>query len=85
MARGWESKAIESQQEDRESAAAAKKGPALTPEEAKHESRRQTLTVALARAQADLAIAHHPDSTHPHPVGRGISKMEWKVSASAEY
>ncbi|NQW04453.1 MAG: hypothetical protein HQ485_10555 [Acidobacteria bacterium] len=60
MARGWESKAIESQQEDRESAAAAKKGPALTPEEAKHEARRQTLTVALARAQADLAIAHHP-------------------------
>jgi len=60
MARGWESKSIESQQEDRAAAAAAASKPPVTPQEAARRARRRTLEVALARARADRAAAVHP-------------------------
>jgi hypothetical protein len=58
MARGWESKAIESQQEDT-------RGPertvrrTLTAEERQRELRRRTLELAVAQAQAELQVACH--------------------------
>jgi hypothetical protein len=57
MARGWESKSIESQQDD----ALAKRapGPELTPEERARVDRRKTLELALARTQAELQAACH--------------------------
>lgn len=59
MARGWESKGIESQQADREAAAAAAALAPISPEEAARTARRLTRALALARAQADLATATH--------------------------
>ncbi len=59
MARGWESKAIESQQADREAAAAAKARGPVAPEDAARAAKRQTCEMALARARADLATATH--------------------------
>lgn len=59
MARGWESKAIESQQADREAAAAAKARGPVSAGDAARAARRQTCEMALARARADLAIATH--------------------------
>ena len=56
MARGWESKSIESQQADREAARSAG-GPEATPEEAARLARRRTLELTRARAVADLAAA----------------------------
>jgi hypothetical protein len=58
MARGWESKSIESQQADREEAAAAARAP-VSAEDAARAARRQTCEMALARARADLQSATH--------------------------
>ena len=58
MARGWESKSVESQQE----AASAVTPPArpLSPEEAARRARRATLMLARTRALADLQHACAP-------------------------
>ena len=58
MARGWESKNIESQQE--EAGRRSNQGPALTPEEQARRARRSQLELARARAAADLERATAP-------------------------
>lgn len=58
MARGWESKAIESQQEDAQSNRQPR--PELTSEERSRLDRRRSLELALARTQAELQVACHP-------------------------
>jgi hypothetical protein len=58
MARGWESKSVESQQADRE--ARDKPGTVLTPADAERAARQRTLELARARALADLAAATAP-------------------------
>ncbi|MEZ5283607.1 MAG: hypothetical protein R2712_02115 [Vicinamibacterales bacterium] len=55
MARGWESKAVESQQED--AAAARQKGPELSAEARERLHQRRTLELALAQTQAELGAA----------------------------
>jgi hypothetical protein len=55
MARGWESKAIESQQDA--AAERAPKAPGRSPGEARRQSERATLLLARARAVADLNAA----------------------------
>jgi hypothetical protein len=58
MARGWESKSIESQQE--EAARDRVRKPALSAEERAMEERRQSLTLARTRASEDLSRATAP-------------------------
>ena len=58
MARGWESKSIESQQE--EAARDRVRKPSLTPEQRAAEERRRTLQLARTRAAEDLARATAP-------------------------
>ena len=58
MARGWESKNIESQQEEAERQQS--RGPALTPEEQARRARRSQLELARTRAAADLERATAP-------------------------
>ena len=58
MARGWESKSVESQQDDAQAGAAKK--PVLTPEQRVRQERRIALEMALARAQAELQAACQP-------------------------
>ena len=78
MARGWESKNIESQQEE------AQKGrevrPALTPEERERHDRRQTLELALATKRVELAAA----TSEPHRayLTRAISDLESALTNS---
>ena len=58
MARGWESKSVEAQQEEQ-----GRSGPKSAPvsvEDAARLDRRRTLELALARARADLASATIP-------------------------
>jgi hypothetical protein len=57
MARGWESKSIESQQDDAQ--ARTPVGPALTSEERERVDRRRTLELAVARTHAELQSACH--------------------------
>ncbi|HYN05875.1 MAG TPA: hypothetical protein VES67_00655 [Vicinamibacterales bacterium] len=58
MARGWESKSVESQQADHE--APEQPGAALSEAEAAALGRRRTLELARTRALADLASARSP-------------------------
>ena len=57
MARGWESKSIESQQDDALSKSQAR--PEMSAEERARIERRRTLEMALARTQAELQAACH--------------------------
>ena len=57
MARGWESKSIESQQDDAQTKKSA--GPALTADERARLERKRGLELALAHAQAELQAACH--------------------------
>ena len=58
MARGWESKNIESQQAEREQA--GPRGENVSPAEAERRGRRRTLELTRARAAADLQRATVP-------------------------
>ncbi|MFA5908498.1 MAG: hypothetical protein WC815_06965 [Vicinamibacterales bacterium] len=58
MARGWESKAIESQQDEADRKPPAK--PELTPEQAAANQHRTGLELALAQTQAELGAACRP-------------------------
>ena len=58
MARGWESKNVEAQQDER--AREQKTGPDLSPDQAARVARRRTLELTRARAAADLAAARSP-------------------------
>jgi hypothetical protein len=57
MARGWESKSIESQQDD--ARVEVSKKPPLTAEERDRADRRASLELALAHAEAELQVACH--------------------------
>ena len=55
MARGWESKAVEAQQDAAETRRPS--GPRVTPEDAARQAERATLMLARTRALADLQLA----------------------------
>ncbi len=58
MARGWESKSVESQQDDAREAVAAKR--AWSPDQRDRAQRRAMLELAMASTQADLVVACRP-------------------------
>jgi hypothetical protein len=58
MARGWESKSVEQQQEEASSNAA--KGPRLTPKEIAEQERRQSLELSRRRIAQQLEVATNP-------------------------
>lgn len=60
MARGWESKSVEAQQDERERSAREGRQPAPTPAEVERAASLRTVELALARARADLATARSP-------------------------
>ena len=71
MARGWESKSVEAQQEDRERQVDI--GPPLSREERARRVERRTLELSLARAEADLAAATVP--AHRAMLERAITTL----------
>ena len=58
MARGFESKSVESQQEEAQRAKVTR--PALTPEELGRQSRKAGLELALAQTQSEMSAACRP-------------------------
>jgi len=77
MARGWESKSVEAQQDAAADARAA--GPALTPEEAARQAERGTLMLARTRALADLQQACAP--AHRAMLERAIADLDQRLAA----
>lgn len=75
MARGWESKSVEAQQD-----AAANKGPvapAVSPEEAARRAERNTLMLARTRALTDLQTACAP--AHRAMLEAAIADLDRKI------
>jgi hypothetical protein len=78
VARGWESKSVESQQADREERRGS--GPDVSPEEASRLVRRRTLELARARAEADLAKAKAP--AHRAMLQEAIRALDAQLGSS---
>ena len=77
MARGFESKSVESQQADRE-AAQKPPGTRLSPEEVARAARRRTLEMARARAVQDLATARAP--AHRSMLETAIAALDAQIA-----
>lgn len=60
MARGWESKSVESQIELAESRRALKNAVVVTPEEAERIKKRESLQMSRTRVLHDLESANNP-------------------------
>ena len=77
MARGWESKSVESQQE--EAAQRPSRGPRVTRDDAERDTERATLTLARTRAQADLRVASAP--AHRSMLEHAIADLDTRLAA----
>jgi hypothetical protein len=77
MARGWESKSVESQQDDARGARTSV--PALTAEERAREDRRRALELSLARVRGELARATRPP--HRAMLERAAAALELELTA----
>jgi hypothetical protein len=77
MARGWESKSIEAQQDA--AAAARPAGPPITPEDAARRAKRATLLLARTRALADLQTACA--AAHRAMLEQAIADLDTQLAA----
>jgi hypothetical protein len=80
MARGWESKSVEAQQEARERREV--RPTALSPDEAARESRRRTLSLARSRALADLQKASNP--AHRAMLEAALKALDDQLNSDAQ-
>jgi hypothetical protein len=81
MARGWESKAIEAQQEMRGSARKGAAAP-LSADERARLDRRRTLELARARTLADLQAA--TSAGHRRMLERALQDLDEELSRTEE-
>jgi len=75
MARGWESKSIESQQAD--AAESRKSRKALSPEALAIETQRRELSLARARVAADLERASAP--AHRQMLEQALADLDQRI------
>jgi hypothetical protein len=80
MARGWESKSVEAQQDAAGTSRPA--GPAVTPQEAARRSERATLMLARSRAMADLQQACA--AAHRAMLESAIADLDKRIAAIDE-
>ena len=76
MARGWESKSVEAQQE--EASRAELRRRASTPEQLALDDRRRTLELKRKRAEDDLSRATAP--AHRHMLEQAIAALETELA-----
>ena len=77
MARGWESKSVEAQQE--EAARTRRTVPALSPDDRQREAKRRTLELARARAVDDLNRANA--APHKRLLEQTIAALDEQIRA----
>jgi hypothetical protein len=80
MARGWESKAIEAQQEA--ATESPRRAPRRNPVEAGRQAERATLMLARTRALADLQAACAP--AHRAMLEQAIADLDRRIAALAK-
>jgi hypothetical protein len=83
MARGWESKSIESQQDEAARDRAEKKHRPLSEEERARSARRATLELAWRRTAADLTVATAP--TQRLMLERALAALDLELKALDGY
>lgn len=76
MARGWESKSVEDQQQ--EAARGRARGQALTPEEQQRAQRKATLMLARTRTETDLAGA---TGTYADMLRKQLAAIDAQIAA----
>jgi hypothetical protein len=76
MARGFESKSVEFQQEEAARRSRPKR-PSLTPAQQANEERRRTLHLALTRAQDDLSRATVP--AHRRMLEQAVAALQGQL------
>ena len=76
MARGWESKSVEAQQEASLAPKAA--GRTVAPEDAARDAQRTTLMLARTRALADLQVACAP--AHRAMLEQAIADLDQRLA-----
>jgi hypothetical protein len=79
MARGFDSKSVEYQQEEALRSRHEKKGRPLSEEERARLQRRQTLNLARVRTAADLARAASP--AQQEMLGRALASLDRELKA----
>lgn len=79
MAKGWESKAIESQVEDSQPRGRAKQGEVLTPLQIDTRRRREVLVLSRARVERDLQLSQ--DQRYRDLLTRALADIEAQLSA----
>jgi hypothetical protein len=79
VARGWESKSVEAQQEDAARSAGAGAARAMTQAEQDRLTERRTLELARARVLADLRVATLP--AHRAVLERSLEALESALRA----
>jgi hypothetical protein len=77
MARGWESKSIEAQQE--EAGRPRTRRPALTPDEVARGERQRTLELVRANLTADLSRA--TAAAHRHMLEQAITAIDAQLGS----
>jgi hypothetical protein len=78
MARGWESKAVEAQQDEASRSDRAPSHRPLTGGEMERLARRRSLELARARAQADLRAARNP--VHREMLQRTLAALDAQLA-----
>jgi hypothetical protein len=79
MARGFDSKSVEYQQEEAARSRDDRKGRPLSEEERARLQRRQTLNLARARTSADLSRAASP--AQRHALERALAALDAELKA----
>lgn len=79
MARGWESKGVESQIESAEERAALAKKPKLTPEEAERIRQRESLELSRKRVLHDIEASKNP--RHRATLEAALKHLDEKIAA----
>ncbi|HTZ48754.1 MAG TPA: hypothetical protein VMH20_14255 [Verrucomicrobiae bacterium] len=77
MARGWESKDVESQVEDRK-IVADNSGKTKSPEDLRKESERRGLVLSRTRIKNDLEAATHPN--HRKSLEAALAHLDQKIA-----
>jgi hypothetical protein len=79
MAKGWESKSVESQVQDSQSKGRTKRGEVLTPLQIDTRRRREVLILSRARVERDLQVSQ--DQRYRDLLTRALADIEAQLSA----
>ena len=78
MARGWESKAVEQQQELSAQTQVLKQK--LTPEQVRNRQRHDELMLARAQVLQQLQTSHNP--RHREMLQRALAELDWRSAVT---